>query len=421
MLFRPLPLDPTGAMDTQAAAWLWQGFVDQWGANPAYVDAAGRLAFRPLCEAIAMGLVRDGNVFLRLLPGFNYPANPFGFSVQLLPATSLDTALNVDDGRQRIYNGVEVDAWRRPLRYWFRAPTSSSRLNPTPATYVSGEHQVFPASEILHVYDRAEESEACIGVPWLYAVLTRLKMLGEYEFAELVAAREDACSTVSYETAPGSDYDADAALRTYKEGQANIRQLSPGEGEILPPGLKKVKHAPTRPNGEVNNFRKGMLQGVASGTMVQYNGLANDLEGVNFSSIRSGKQDERDGFKIVQQLIIEQAASPIYLAWLDQFLISGQTSLPSSKRAKFAAHQFRGRRWPWVDPMSDAKYNELCRQYGWKTDDTIAGEIGEDWEGNVAAIKAAAPDAKGTYLEPNYAKEAQPKPGAPSPGKPAAA
>ena len=421
MLFRPIPVDPSGAMDTGAAAILWREFVDQWAANPAYVDAGGRLTFRALCEAIAIGLVRDGNVFIRLLPGFGYRdgSNPFAFSVQLLPATSLDTALNVDDGVRRIYNGVEVDSWRRPVRYWFRKPEASQRLNPQPCQYVSGAHEVFPASEILHVYDRAEEPEACIGVPWLYSVLTRLKMLGEYEFAELVAAREDACSTTSYEVSPGQDFDADAALRSYKDGQDNVKQMSPGEAVILPPGVTMKKHAPARPNGEVNNFRKGMLQGVASGTGVQYNSLANDLEGVNYSSIRTGKMDERDAYMLVQQLVIEQAATPIYLAWLDSFLLTSKTGLPYPKLAKFAAHQWRGRRWPWVDPQNEAAYNELCRKYGWKTDDTIAGEIGEDWEANAEAIKAATPTARGTYLEPNYAA-AKPEP-KPQPGKPPAA
>jgi lambda family phage portal protein len=416
MLFRPVPADPDGRIDTGAAAILWTEFVDQWGANPANVDAAGLLNFRALCEAVTIGVVRDGNAYVRLLPGWS--DNPHRFAVQLLPATGLDTALNVDDGTRRVYNGVEVDAWRRPVRYWFRRPSSADRLNPLPVQYVSGDHQVFPASEILHVFDRAEEPEATIGVPWLYSVLTRLKMLGEYEFAELVAAREDACSTTSYEVAPGADMDADAALRSYREGQENIRQLEPGESEILPPGVRKVKHAPTRPNGEVNNFRKGMLQGISSGSGPQYNSLANDLEGVNFSSIRTGKMDERDGYMLVQQLVIEQLATPLYLAWLDAFLMSGASGLPYAKRAKFAAHQFRGRRWPWVDPKSDAEYNELCRKYGWKTDDAIAGEIGEDWESNAAAIKAAAPDAAGTYLEQNYARQ-QAQPAKPA-GKPAA-
>lgn len=416
MLFRPTPAELDGRMDTGAAAILWREFVDLWGGSAANVDAAAKLNFRSLCEAVAIGLVRDGNAFVRLLPG--WLGNPHRFAVQILPATGLDTALNVDDGRRRIYNGVEVDSWRRPVRYWFRKASSADRLNPLPVQYVSGEHEVFPAEEILHVYDRAEEPEATIGVPWLYSVLTRLKMLSEYEFAELVAAREDANSTTSYELAPGNDMDADAALRSYKEGQDNIRQLSPGESEILPPGIKKVKHAPTRPNGEVNNFRKGMLQGVASGSGPQYNSLANDLEGVNYSSIRTGKMDERDAYMLVQQLVIEQLATPLYLAWLESFLMSGATGLPYAKRAKFASHQFRGRRWPWVDPLNDAQYNELCRRYGWKTDDAIAGEIGEDWEANTAAIKAAAPDANGTYLEQNYARN-QAQPAKPA-GKPAA-
>lgn len=418
MLFRPTPTDPTGAMDTGAAAVLWEQF-DAWSREPSFVDAGGRLNFRALSEAICIALVRDGNAFVRMLPGFDFPRNPFGFSVQMLPATSLDTALNVDDGRQRIYNGVEVDQWRRPVRYWFRKPSSADRLNPTPCQFISGQHEVFSADEILHIYDRAEEAEACIGVPWLYSVLTRLKTLGDYEFAELVAAKKDANHNGDYEVQPGTDFTAENAAESYTATQGAVIGSAPGEDLLLPPGVKYNAHMPTRPNTAANDFRKGMLQGVASGTGVQYNGLANDLEGVNFSSIRSGKFDERDAYMLVQALIIEQAATPIYArGWLPAFLLSGRSFLPYAKLAKFASHQFRGRRWPWVDPQSDAQYNAICRQYGWKTDDTIAGEIGEDYEANAEAIRVTAPMVKGTYLEQGYAQQQQPKPVAP--GKPTA-
>jgi lambda family phage portal protein len=410
MLFRPTPTDPGGKIDTGAAADLWAGF-DEWSRDPAYVDAGGRLTFRAFCEAVCIGLIRDGNVFIRLLPGFDYPRNPFGFSLQILPATGLDTAYNVDDGRVRIYNGVQVDQWRRPVAYHFRKPDANSRLNPSPCAYVAGEHETFIAAEILHVYDRAEDSEACIGVPWLYSVLTRLKTLGDYEFAELVAAKKDANHNGDYEVSPGTDFTAENAGESYEAARGSVIGSAPGEDLLLPPGVKYNAHMPTRPNTAANDFRKGMLQGVASGTGVQYNGLANDLEGVNFSSIRSGKFDERDAYMLVQQLIIEQAASPIYArGWVPAFLLSGKSFLPASKLAKFASHQFRGRRWPWVDPQSDAQYNEICRAHGWKTDDTIAGEIGEDFEANAEAIKVTAPMVKGTYLEQGYAQQQQPKP-----------
>jgi lambda family phage portal protein len=96
-----------------------------------------------------------------------------------------------------------------------------------------------------------------------------------------------------------------------------------------------------------------MLRSVAAGLGESYNSLAQDLESVNFSSIRAGALAERDDWMLLQNLMIERMTVPIFERWLTFQIATGKINLPLAKLEKFKAAQFIGRRWDWVDPKSD--------------------------------------------------------------------
>ena len=394
-------LNPTGVPDTLAcreieAAWL------RWCNEPAFCDAAGRKTFRDICDLAVTSLIRDGEAILRLLPGFGWPENPFAFSVKALDPVSLDVNYVQDaDAGVRIYNGVQVNEWGRAVLYHFRKDFDRLTYSNKLYTTVSGEHVALPADEIVHVF-QAEWEDQFRGIPWLYSTLPLFRMVAGYSEAELVAAREDACSTGHYQIATGVEYDPGD---TYDQLRDQVREMAPGEQEVLPEGVTHVKHSPTRPNTAYNDFVKAQLRAGASGALVDYNTLANDLEGVSYSSIRQGVLSERDVYRSVQQLLASHLCRRVYRAWLQMYLSSGQSLLPVSKLEKFAAHKWQGRRWQWVDPYSDARTAELQRRYGWKTDAEICDEIGGNWEDNAAEVDRLEQAAAGTYLETNYAPQ----------------
>jgi lambda family phage portal protein len=101
-----------------------------------------------------------------------------------------------------------------------------------------------------------------------------------------------------------------------------------------------------------------MLRGFASGWGVAYNNLANDLEGVNFSSIRQGKLDERDNWKDLQEWLIEQLIEPVFEAWLPRQLLAGRIKvngkpLKAERLDKYRNVSWQPRRWEWIDPRAD--------------------------------------------------------------------
>jgi lambda family phage portal protein len=135
-------------------------------------------------------------------------------------------------------------------------------------------------------------------------------------------------------------------------------QVEPGMCQELPPGVTFKESNPNYPNGELQIFSKSMLRGIASGLGVAYNSLANDLEGVNFSSIRQGALDEREFWKERQEWFIESFMEPIFELWLPVALLGNRIKIDGNplrpeKIDKYREVQWQPRRWQWIDPRAD--------------------------------------------------------------------
>ena len=156
--------------------------------------------------------------------------------------------------------------------------------------------------------------------------------------------------------------------------------MDPGTSEVLPPGVSARLLDPSHPGTQFPFFVKAMLRGISSGLDVSYNALANDLEGVNFSSLRQGNLDERDGWRVLQIWLIEHMHTAIWERFLAGALLSPEINLPARRFDKFNSPKWRPRGWPWVDPQKEAKGNSDQVAMATKSRQQIAAEQGRDFE-----------------------------------------
>jgi lambda family phage portal protein len=350
-----------------------------------WFDATGRKTASEMDRMNAKTWARDGEYFIRIQ---RTQRNPYGITFRVLRPDWCDHSYNsADTGRGTlIHCGVEMEIEsRKPVAYWFcTVPQNAYAYNGRGSPLVS-----IPASEIIHGFTQEDEDQPR-GIPWAHAVLRKLKMVDELDIAELTAARDEACTVHEY-YAPKGDEEAIADLT--KEENADVaraltQEKEPGQSEILPLGWKKETHTPQHPNGNHGAFKDGMLKDVAGGFEVEYSNFANNWAGVSFSSVRSGTISERDTYIVKQNDMISQSKSPEYLAWISSFLsLSVSGNLPAAKLDKFAEHEFRGRRWMWVDPMRDMKAAEVAVAHGWKTNTQVAADIGQDFDDNQEELK----------------------------------
>lgn len=365
----------------ESARTLLEDHFAAWG-KKGVCDVTGRYSHRDILKLAVKACARDGEYLIRRVRG-REAGNVFGYALQALDIDRLDIKYNGEFGDNRVIMGVEVSSVGKPVAYHLLT------AHPGDNSYVNRQGQRYeriPANQIFHggIADRPEQVRF---LPWAHTAMLRLEMLGKFQTAALVAARKGAETLgflkQSLDASPGP-----AMGTTDAEGDTYETSL-PGTWDTLPPGYEMQAYDAKYPSEVFGQFVKDALRGVASGLMVAYNGLANDLEGVNYSSIRAGVLEERDGWTDLQEFFIEGLEDQIHADWLEMSLLSSAITypngspLPASKIAKFGAHKFTGRKWAWVDPRNDAEANKMAVERCWTTDSQVTADRGGDWYDNV--------------------------------------
>jgi len=373
--------DLSGKFDNVANAKVEQAWRD-WG-KAANCTTTGQHSWLDVQKMVLRSVARDGAVLVRKVPNWD---NPFRFAIQVVEIDHLDTEYNARlKNGNTVRMGVEIDKWERPVAYHLLTNHQGDDYlgNPT-------QRERVPAKEILQPFI-AERPHQVTGTPWMASAMYRLNMLSGYEEAEVTAARVAACKMGFYtksESGEGYQGEVDAAGNMITNAEA-------GSFEELPVGVDFKSFDPQHPSTAYGPFIKSCLRGIAAGLNVSYNSLANDLEGVNYSSIRAGLIEEREQWKTVQNWFIDHVVDPIFREWLEYSLLSNAIDLPAAKMDKFAKVEWRPRRWQWVDPLKDTQANVLAVQNGFKSRRAIIAEAGADVEDVFADIAADGELASG--------------------------
>jgi len=333
--------------------------------------ADGKLSFLDAQKLFIQNLARDGEVLIRHIKD---SSNEFGYSMQFLEADHLDEEKNNKTPTGQIRMGVQINSFGKPIAYHL----FKNHPDANPNQYLSPQqkHIVVQAEEIIHAFmqDRAEQTR---GVPFTSSVMTSIRMLQGYLEAELVSARVSA-SKMGFFVGSG---DEDYVGEEYENQYAPIMNAEAGTFEQLPNGTTLETFDPNHPNSAFSDFQKSVLREIASGLNVSYVELANNLEGVNYSSIRQGTIADRDNYRILQKFMIEHFVEPVFRKWLDMAIASGKINLPITKFDKFAdAVTFIPRSYEWVDPQKEANANISLLQNGLVTLQDIQKKYGRDVE-----------------------------------------
>ncbi len=115
---------------------------------------------------------------------------PVPLQLQLLEPDHLDTGKTGEiSGGGFVVQGVEFDALGRRRAYWLY-PVHPGEV----ATFRKAQlaSKRVPADGVLHLFDRLRPGQVR-GVPWFAPVILKLRDLDEYDDAELVRKKIEAC------------------------------------------------------------------------------------------------------------------------------------------------------------------------------------------------------------------------------------
>jgi lambda family phage portal protein len=275
---------------------------------------------------------------------------------------------------QNIRMGIQYDEWDRVLGYWV--------WTQQPNTFwmrVAQKRVFIPADQIIHIYRKDRPSQSR-GMSWLAPVMRDLEDVWRYSQAELHAAINGAVNVGILERTPGAP-GLTGDVPSKKDNGPIIIDNSENLTVIeSPAGSTFKKYDNGHPNSQYPAYIKATLRGVAAGLNLSYNDLANDYEGVNYSSLRQSALICRDRWQTLQTWYRETLHEDLFDIWLPCALLSGCVGLPPSKIEKFRAHKFVCRTWDWVDPLKDTQSTVLGIQSGLITYTSACDELGLDFQ-----------------------------------------
>lgn len=336
-----------------------------------FCDVTGQSSLRDIEALFLRTVLTDGECIIRKVVD---PTSPYKLKLQMLDIDWLDEDLNDPKHYQtgnRIVMSVEVDAYDKPVAYWFTEPRWATISVPGTPLIANYEKRLrIPANEIIHRFSK-ERVGQMRGVTVAHGAMLRMNMLSGYEEAELVGARVGAANM------------AFVSAQVPESGQSLGTIAPPIETEVvpgqvleLPPGYTVHEFAPKRPGSNYADYIKSLLRPIAVSLGVSYNTFTSDLESVNYSSLRAGTIEERDLWKILQKWVADHLCQDIYETWL---MFNSQL-IPVTQLESVMYPVWRGRGFDWVDPSKDVTASTDALNRGLDTMTDILAEKGKDFE-----------------------------------------
>ena len=161
-----------------------------WARFAATCDADGLTDFSGLQALVVRAMVESGECLVRIRDRRLEDGLPLPLQLQLLEPDHLDTARTGDlPNGGFVVQGVEFDPLGRRRAYWLYPVHPGEVAMFRRASLTS---QPVPAASVLHLFDRLRPGQVR-GVPWFSAVILKLRDLDEYDDAELVRKKIEAC------------------------------------------------------------------------------------------------------------------------------------------------------------------------------------------------------------------------------------
>jgi lambda family phage portal protein len=376
----PRPADGTAKANKRRATDLWKSFVET-------CDTEGVSDYYGKQAQIIGEVVEGGACFVRwfMRPPERGLKVPLQF--QVLEHEFLDITKTGEFTKGVLtLMGVDYDADGRRVAYWLFPKHPGEQGYARRSMEQSERHD---ASMVDHVF-RQDRPGLPTGVPWFSPILLRLRDAGDYEEAEIIRKKLEACLTLIVKkdgNANPLNLAQPADQKAGKDGR-RLERLSPGLIAYLGAGEDVETVMPTPAGGYVEHLKQ-QLRAAAAGAGLTYEQFSGDLSGVNYSSIREGKLDF---WGVLDQwqwhMAIPQMCAPAWRRVMQAAAGRGH-AVPGDLAAEWSVPKR-----PWVDPWKDIQAEGMELLLGLESwPDKVAGR-GYDPEDRLALLAELAPKLK---------------------------
>ncbi len=400
------------AIETFVANAVGTGILPNWGRyQPLWdrwsetCDADGKNDFSGLQTLIGRTVFESGECLVRYRSRRATSKVDVPLQLQVLEPDYLDVARTgpvVETGGFRIA-GVEFNGIGQRVGYWL-FPQHPGDLTIYRRTLSS---RFVPASQVEHIYEVLRPGQVR-GVPRMAASMVKMRDLDDYEEAELVRKKIEACFAV-FVVSPDPETPIGTEAGTAVSG-ARVEALEPGMISYTRPGEDVRFGAPSQ-NAEYAGYTESQLHAIAAGCGITFEQLTGNYNTTNRSSARASMVEFRRLMATFQwQTFVPQMCVPIarnFAALAQEF-----SGLPSNIERPVL---WTAPRWESTDPEADVNADKEAIKGGMKTlseslrergydPGSVFSELGQEREAlrklgvvvdtDVGASAGAAPGAK---------------------------
>lgn len=331
--------------------------------------AEGDGTFDALQAAGVRALIRDGGYIIRRR---DRPASfklPIPFQLQFLELDYLDgnQDRSLDNG-DVIVGGIQFDKRKRRRGYWLHTEhPGASRV----FTRLAPRSVFVPADEVAHVFE-SHRFDQVTGASWFAPAIVKIKDLDEYDEAELVRKKIEACF-VAFVSG-----DADSMGETL--GPSGTDE-SGNRVESFEPGMitysdtpRQVTFGEPKAVGGYPDYVRVQHRACAAALGLTYELWTGDLSQVNFSSARMGLLQFRARVKQVQDtVLIPRSCQPVW-NWFVEYAQGLGLAPQGTIWARWSPPE-----WESVQPLDDATTEALRLRNGTLTGPEALSRRGYDW------------------------------------------
>lgn len=353
-----------------------------------FADWAKRVEWREKQELTLRHCWMDGGCLMHLYPRPDLRAEglvPLG--VELLTLDSLDTNVNgkLPNGNCA-FRGIEVNLHREPVAFHVRRAKDGD-LDGF-AIWSSGQSQILGTeterlpAPFCTLITRKRRIGQLLPVSWMHAIIQTMHDLDEYQSSERIAARLCAAFGVFVllpEGPQGNDLSGNplpaltGGVDTMQRIISGREFIGQGRIDALPPGADIKFAAHNRPGETYAPFVRGTQRSAATALGMSGESFSGDYTEASYSSVRQAVLEERRGYRLMQQFVVERQNQPLWDIW-----------------TAFRADFMRGDRvipvrwerpgWSWVDPQKDANAAKTRVELGVVSRRLLCEEQGLDYD-----------------------------------------
>lgn len=313
-------------------------------------------------QLLARSWFRDGDAFYQDLigtvPYFEHgTAVPYSFEMLEADLVPLD----FNDPARNILQGVERNAWGRPIAFH----VYKSHPGDPMGTRLETKRV---SAEFMHCIALMKRLHQVRGLSVFASAMSRFEDVKDYEESERIAAKVAASMTFQIKKGGGEQYGADLGGQAILQDGVPIRELRLAPGAIfddLLPGESIESLGTDRPNPNAATWRKEQLRAAAGGIGVSYSSLSLDYNGT-YSAQRQELVEKWGSYLMLAERFIALCVRPQRMRFVEACVLSGRVRLPRGWTPRdLAASTYVRPVMPWIDPLKEAYARGEAEDRGW--------------------------------------------------------